>query len=302
MKILNYIRVRNFRGFKDISVEDFGDINIIVGRNNTGKSTLLESIYLNVTRGNIDLSNQYPIRFILERRGMIEVFPRIPELKDFFPYIFYNGNFEEDVIIQSNLNNYVLRFTSEIIKDFSQKPYRKYYPPIIKLKIKRERDEFVYMIEDNSGNPPILIFRSKRAIPYEYYYIVFPVLFFRKPSNVIFIDDYQLIKLKTISMKIERYSEINRDKLLEYINKISEEKFSTIEPKIHDVYLIKENGEHIPLNMFGDGFKKMFLFILTFNIKNSLIILEEPENHYHPKFLKEFCKLIIEVCNYNQIL
>lgn len=38
--------VTNFRMFKDISLSNFKRINLIAGRNNTGKTSLLESIYL----------------------------------------------------------------------------------------------------------------------------------------------------------------------------------------------------------------------------------------------------------------
>ena len=40
------INVRNYRGFDDVSVGDLGRINLVAGRNNAGKTTLLEAIRL----------------------------------------------------------------------------------------------------------------------------------------------------------------------------------------------------------------------------------------------------------------
>lgn len=40
------LKIRNFRGLEDLSMEDTHRINLIAGRNNVGKTTLLESIYL----------------------------------------------------------------------------------------------------------------------------------------------------------------------------------------------------------------------------------------------------------------
>ena len=38
-------RVQNFRGFKDLCLDDFARVNLIAGKNNTGKSALLEAIF-----------------------------------------------------------------------------------------------------------------------------------------------------------------------------------------------------------------------------------------------------------------
>lgn len=40
------IEIENFRGFDKLKVEDFGRINVIVGRNNSGKTSLIEGILL----------------------------------------------------------------------------------------------------------------------------------------------------------------------------------------------------------------------------------------------------------------
>jgi AAA15 family ATPase/GTPase len=47
MENLQWIEIKNFRGIKHAKLENFTSINVFIGRNNTGKSTLLEAIYLN---------------------------------------------------------------------------------------------------------------------------------------------------------------------------------------------------------------------------------------------------------------
>ena len=46
MKKIKEVEINNFRSFSSLKVSELGDINIIVGRNNTGKSTFLEGVYL----------------------------------------------------------------------------------------------------------------------------------------------------------------------------------------------------------------------------------------------------------------
>ncbi|MDR1011984.1 MAG: AAA family ATPase [Opitutaceae bacterium] len=42
--MLSSIQITNFRGFENLELKDLGRINLIVGRNNTGKTSLLEAI------------------------------------------------------------------------------------------------------------------------------------------------------------------------------------------------------------------------------------------------------------------
>ena len=38
-------RVKNFRCFKDLQINDLGRVNLIAGKNNTGKTALMEAMY-----------------------------------------------------------------------------------------------------------------------------------------------------------------------------------------------------------------------------------------------------------------
>src|SRR5947207_2447466 len=44
------LEVQNFRGFQDLRIEKLGRVNLIVGKNNIGKSSLLEAIQLYATK------------------------------------------------------------------------------------------------------------------------------------------------------------------------------------------------------------------------------------------------------------
>jgi AAA15 family ATPase/GTPase len=44
--ILNSLEIRKFRGFQHLQIEHLGRVNLIVGKNNVGKSSLLEALYL----------------------------------------------------------------------------------------------------------------------------------------------------------------------------------------------------------------------------------------------------------------
>ena len=66
---LDSLLIKNYRQLKNIEIESIGDINLIVGCNNSGKSTLLEAIRLFASRGSTDL-----IEEILNDHGELQIF------------------------------------------------------------------------------------------------------------------------------------------------------------------------------------------------------------------------------------
>ena len=48
---LDSLLIRNFRAFKELEVERLGRVNLVVGKNNVGKTSLLEAVMLYMYRG-----------------------------------------------------------------------------------------------------------------------------------------------------------------------------------------------------------------------------------------------------------
>ncbi|NEQ96797.1 MAG: AAA family ATPase [Cyanothece sp. SIO2G6] len=61
--MLNSLRISQFRAFKDLKIDRLGRINLVVGRNNLGKTTLLEAVYLYASDNTLDTLNR-----VLKRR------------------------------------------------------------------------------------------------------------------------------------------------------------------------------------------------------------------------------------------
>ncbi len=60
--IIKDLRLRNFRGIKEADLKGFTGINIFVGRNGSGKSSVLESLYTILTKGE-------GLKYVVKRRG-----------------------------------------------------------------------------------------------------------------------------------------------------------------------------------------------------------------------------------------
>lgn len=46
MKVFKNIRIDNYRGISHLEINDFSDVNVFLGKNNIGKSTVLESLFM----------------------------------------------------------------------------------------------------------------------------------------------------------------------------------------------------------------------------------------------------------------
>ncbi len=68
--MINSLYIKNYRNLKELKIQSLGRVNLITGKNNTGKSTILEAIAIYASKG--DLSTIY---HLLEERG--EGFKRI---------------------------------------------------------------------------------------------------------------------------------------------------------------------------------------------------------------------------------
>ncbi|WML90462.1 AAA family ATPase [Thiothrix lacustris] len=51
--MLDSLHIKNFRCFEDLTIPSLGRVNLIVGKNNVGKSTLLEAVYLYAGNGHV---------------------------------------------------------------------------------------------------------------------------------------------------------------------------------------------------------------------------------------------------------
>jgi ABC-type branched-subunit amino acid transport system ATPase component len=68
--MLRDLTIQNYRCFKDFHIDELARVNLIVGQNNSGKTTFLEAIYLLVNEGNIQFLLE-----VLNSRGELTVEP-----------------------------------------------------------------------------------------------------------------------------------------------------------------------------------------------------------------------------------
>ena len=143
--MLESLEIENFRGIKKLKIDNFKNINFFIGKANTSKTSLLESILISLSQ------SPYSITLLLFFRSFIKD-------DDIFDSLFYDYN-----------------TTKEIYFNFFQNS-KEFY---INLKLAYENNEVVISFNDNNkimnnkllfikdknyNDPPYLIFDNENGI------------------------------------------------------------------------------------------------------------------------------------------
>ncbi len=106
---LSKIDIENFRSFRKLQISDFQDLNLIVGNNNLGKTSILEAIFLS-----IGFSNPRLVLEVDRLRGLIH-----DESVD-FRFIFHNMDYNQEIRINSEFGRED-QFRKLIVNPISEK-------------------------------------------------------------------------------------------------------------------------------------------------------------------------------------
>ena len=87
--ILNSLEIRNFRAFRDLKIEHLGRVNLLVGKNNVGKTSLLEAIRLYASRA---ATPTFIWEIMRTRQEVKQPFVNVRDMLTALKYLFYGRN------------------------------------------------------------------------------------------------------------------------------------------------------------------------------------------------------------------
>jgi AAA15 family ATPase/GTPase len=103
--MLTGIQIKNFRSFSNVEIGPFKQINLIAGLNNTGKTALLEAIFLALGAQNPSQHRQEGRNQPEKLPNLFRVFsPQADENRDFWLWLFRDKNQENDIQIWPLIN------------------------------------------------------------------------------------------------------------------------------------------------------------------------------------------------------
>ncbi len=265
------IKIKGFRGIRNImhgALEGFKGINIFIGRNNSGKSTIIEAIYLVSTLDKLDALGRIPMEYIIKRRGWYG----LDTLKDIIHRKLSKAEIE--AVIANNTQ------TAVIIS----KPGLDLIKTDILYSDRTSVTTYSINISFNSAGSA-KIFTGKKEISPNIIFIDWNVVReFGLPEKVYsFLLEYggKEAEKNLVNVFKTMYSELEEFKVLPKNNKW-----------VLSAILTKYS---IPFYLLGDGIKSAFIYIALLNsVEKGIILIEEPELHQHIGSMEFIAEAIIK--------
>ncbi|WQW41277.1 ATP/GTP-binding protein [Helicobacter pylori] len=304
--MIQSVRIKNFKNFKNTQIDGFTKLNIITGQNNAGKSNLLEALYYLVGK------SMHPCTNVLEIYDNIRKEPLTSESKSL---MFYGLDTEKKIQITTTLdNNQTLDLQIKFIASENQKVIESQIIPTaeqtqmlsqLNFTLKKNNEE-IYNDHLNIAKvpnfPPIpnqsgynRQFKNfdpnqlQKLLPFESATII--------PSDVAYRQAHMIQAVSKICSNNQLEEELNKH-LNQFDNNIQSISFNTNNQLKLKVKNIKEK---IPLSVFGDGLIKYLYIVSAFMADNAkMIYIDEVENGLHFSRMRLLLKNIIDFINDNK--
>jgi AAA15 family ATPase/GTPase len=279
--MFNKLTIKNFRGIEKLEINEFNKINIFVGENGIGKTTILDAIYVSINPNNAHLAFKTNIF-----RGIDETLNNADFWKTFF------WNFEEKNEIQISLSNknkinkrsieiapfytskkITLKAEEKTIQEQGLLPAK---PPfeeenvlglINKFKIGNEVREFKSIISQSDINS--LEMRKDNS--------------YTELLNGSYLNNSTFLDNNSIALKLDNV--VNRKKTASLIQLLQKFKVS-----INDIRTVKNKikiddsdfSDLVYAHTYGDGFVRALHILCTFISDDSnIVLIDEIENGLH---------------------
>lgn len=317
--MIQSVRIKNFKNFKDTTIDGFTKLNIITGENNAGKSNLLEALYCLVGK------SMHPCANILEIYDNIRKEPLTIESKNL---MFYGLDTEKEIQIVTTLdNNQTLDLQIKFIASEYQNTIESQIIPTVeqtqafsqlKFIFKKGKEEIYndYLniaripnfppIPNQSGyNRQFKNFEPSQLqelLPFESAVIITPSDVARKRNvinpNAIHIMDPNIIQAVGKILDENQLEKELNERLNQFDKNIQAIRFNANNQLKLEVKNIKEK---VPLSMFGDGLMKYLHIVSAFIANNATTIyIDEVENSLHFSCMRLLLEEIIDFINNNK--
>jgi AAA15 family ATPase/GTPase len=311
--MLDSLEIKNYRSLKNLKINKLGAVNLFTGKNNTGKSTILEAVALYASKGDLNLISQLLTErgesFQTEGKDPVET--NVKVLSSMFTNRIAGFSQNDYLSIGAIGNTSSSDHTSA--EQFLSLKFVKYFYEIIRDDSDATEETSRRVIIDNDENKdnPFLEFyvgleiKSGQSSYILSLHRVRPLRFITS-RNLKVPGNYQYIRTRNIEREIN-------GKLWDNITLSEKETFviealKLIEPNIERIAFVEEGKERnavaklsnsstvIPLKSMGDGINRIMTIILALvNADNGFLLIDEFENGLHYSIQEKLWEIIFEI-------
>lgn len=277
---IKYIDIHKFKGIKDINIYDMKSINIFVGDNNSGKTTILEAIKF----------FENPFDYLSHLRLMSRKYnPRsikYSKIKEIFNECKLEN--EININLESNGENYNLH-----IKGFEEEEI--YFEDYELLEEDESNERTILEYTFNSEKREfILENRKKSRISLSKNNLKLINMGYAMPIDT-YLEKSTLNAIDTVIKKGDKWKLIELLKIFD--NSIIDINYTSDQ----EIYITTQDKSILSLSSFGDGLKKAIVLISkVMDAYNGVLLIDEIENGIHKDVLgKIFNEVIRNSKEYN---
>lgn len=289
------LTIDNFRGVKTGELTRLRPLTVLLGPNNSAKSTILEGVYLAAAS---NMQNASVLGEVAGRRGWFGV--------DGLDYLFWDRDKPASITITTDEavgNQFTVVFSLDpdvLTGRVDVAKNRGLEEPIVALRFSRRRGD------EAAVDATLIVDRSGAVVPLR------ATGDSGKPGDA--KASVRLCDVRSLDLHGQMedlYSEAEREGSLTAIIEL----LQAVYPGITDLRIVstrvgkkfilnvREGGRSVPVYLMGDGFKRAFQLAAEISLtKGGLTLLEEPECFQHPKALKKVAGLILSAIGETQIM
>lgn len=299
------LHIKNFRCFHDFTLAPLGRINLIGGKNNVGKTAVLEAVFLLAGPTNPRLN------FDLHRARTAAIPLAIAPVGVLWQPIFKDFDTAQPVVVAADSDEgsrrlEIRHIRSSTFGQLQQQLLDAALPSATTtLETQPEAIEYTYTYTQGELSQPhtILVYRDKGDLRFEVQESA-PNL--ALPIAVIAFTGTPHLSPQAADFFSKAEKDKQKDDILSALQ--------IIEPRLLDVRLLFENGEPVfyadvgarslmPLALIGDGLKHILrIFVnIVYASPNGIVLLDEIENGLHYSVMKDVWRALGEFSRKHQV-
>ena len=287
--MISSMRLRNFRGFQDIELSDICPITLISGRNNVGKSAILEAVFL-------FFDHQHQDSFIKIDMFRGNYMPN--RGTNLWESLFYQMDMSRTMQIEMGLDDTlaILKYTrdSSFVPIYNAALPKEAMNDIITsaklthtLKFQYEKGDYSEEGHFVAGQAGIL---QNMTTNKENQAELMPYTHFinnRQMFDVVIIDDFGIIEMRQKKQDVIDIMQMI-DKNIQDIVTISTNGQASL--------YVKTNDHLLPLNLMGDGTSKLLCLVVSIiSHPNSIFLVDEIEGGFHYSIYQKLWETIATI-------
>ena len=277
--MFSQVEIKNFRGIKELKVENLKKFNVFVGDNGSGKTSILDAVYIAINPNNPDLSRK------------TNLFRNIDEdqekLERFWKLFFYNFDLSNNISINCLLTkNEKRNLQIKPIFEFQKEEYLKSLGKISSdSKMKKNITGLNINFDINGKKYESEINQKEQKMTTGE--IEFrPLPRADEKYNELLTGVY--LNSSTVQNQINMYGRLNniielkkKNKVIKFLRNFKGS-ISDISFDGRRINIIDDDfDKSVPLNIYGDGLTRGLSYYLAALDNNKIILIDEIENGLH---------------------